>query len=526
MSFFKNLSEFFQSIFMPSSPESKRKRALKKIESDLRNVSPVIFKNDQIAENFAEALRLMLVNTKPIFDVLVETVCSDDLERNHLYSEQLLLTGFPSEIQEVLENLEFERRKQNAREADSLIRFMENEHRQLERIVKYLNTPEFVRIDSVLDSIKQISEVCTFSYVSALRVFDINFSSAQGYNPQFQATPPELLEGSLTDFYFVVHGLDINNSTCNAIIALADLRAGGKLSDDKKAALRSNLKKIHSLVRRVFTEDNLVNLIRLAKKDPEYVPKKAVYQENSRKKYADYLEKHFLVDSERLKSELQDETITHELSQIFGTSPRLLTLVGYNAEVNKQLMQSTPESFTFIMPMQILRSFLTMYYEDHIKPLMNDIVIEGYFNNAAYKSEVSSSVYALGDSLERISHFENKFSRGGKYDEVVLTSLIRESHKDTTFGNKLKDMVDTINREAKDVIQTEVNHVFQMYKIMGEILIETKKAHSDIITNLKVLTLSSRNRDNYELLEKQYNLWTMFLEIMKNYVIISNTEKK
>ena len=86
--------------------------------------------------------------------------------------------------------------------------------------------------------------------------------------------------------------------------------------------------------------------------------------------------------------------------------------------------------------------------------------------------------------------------------------------------------MDTINRTAKDLIQDEVNHVFQVYKIAGEILLESKKANSDTISNLKVLTLSSRNRDNTEILEKQYGLWTIFLEIMKNYVIITNIEKK
>ena len=34
-----------------------------------------------------------------------------------------------------------------------------------------------------------------------------------------------------------------------------------------------------------------------------------------------------------------------------------------------------------------------------------------------------------------------------------------------------------------------------------------------------------RNRDSVENLEKQINLWNFFLEIMKNYVIISGTDR-
>ena len=176
--------------------------------------------------------------------------------------------------------------------------------------------------------------------------------------------------------------------------------------------------------------------------------------------------------------------------------------------------------------MQILKNFLNMYYMEHVKPLLNDIVIEGYFNNPAYKSEFSSYVFALNESIDRITLFEEKFQRGKQFDEAQITGLIRDSHKDNIFVNRLKELVDTINRTAKDLIQDEVNHVFQVYKIAGEILLESKKANSDTISNLKVLTLSSRNRDNTEILEKQYGLWTIFLEIMKNYVIITNIEKK
>ena len=48
-----------------------------------------------------------------------------------------------------------------------------------------------------------------------------------------------------------------------------------------------------------------------------------------------------------------------------------------------------------------------------------------------------------------------------------------------------------------------------------------KKPTSEIISNLKVLLLSSRNKDNTDLLEQQYQKWEIFFKIMKNYVIIT-----
>ena len=76
------------------------------------------------------------------------------------------------------------------------------------------------------------------------------------------------------------------------------------------------------------------------------------------------------------------------------------------------------------------------------------------------------------------------------------------------------------------MIQIEANNLNQLYKKLGDIIVESKKPTSEIITNLKILMISSRNRDKAELLDDQYSHWKIFLEIMKNYVIIGNVEKK
>ena len=135
-------------------------------------------------------------------------------------------------------------------------------------------------------------------------------------------------------------------------------------------------------------------------------------------------------------------------------------------------------------------------------------------------------MFTCNDSLERINAFESKFTRGNEFDETNITSLIRDSHKDATFESTLKSLIDRINRQAKELIQTETTNVFQLYKKINDILIESKKPSSEVITNLKVLMISSRNRDNSDCMENQNGQWKVFLEVMKNYVIIGNIEKK
>lgn len=525
MSFFSDIVDFFESIFMSSNPEVKKKQALKKIEAELRNGKNSIYHDGMVEANFAELLRLMFFASKPLIKILEVTLCSDDITRNRRYEEQLLLTGFSGEAQEILESLSYENRKRGAQEAQSQSRYFDNQRRQLEKVVSQMNSQEFVAIEEVIDVIKQIYDICNFKYVTVLRIFDVNFSSAPDYKPNFQDVPADLLETAAQDLYYVMANLNITNSVAKAILALGEVFMGEPLSERQHREVMDSLKKIQTIRRQVFTDQVLCALVRITKKNPEFVPEKAVYKGKARQTYAKFLQERFIVDENRMKGELQDEMIESEVKQLF-TEYALPKVSGYNSEVNAQLKQSSPASFAWILPFQVLKGFMMHYYMPHVKPLLNDIAIEGFFSNPAYKTDFAQIVYNLNESIDRIEAFEKLFDRNGPYDEALLTGFIRDSHKDNSFIVKLKDLVDEINIKAKELIQAECTTVNQLHKIISELLVDSKKATSETIGNLRVLMMSSRNKENSEVMERQHSLWVIFLEIMRNYVIIGSIDKE
>jgi len=509
---------------MASSPEVKKRQALKKIETDLKETHPVLFKNDLVQPNFAEALRILYVNTKPIDDLLSETISSDDIQRNNRFTEQLLLTGFSSDAQESLESLEFENQKKLAQEEESLSHFFEKQRRVLESVVKELSTPEFVKIDATIDRLKQLSDICKYNYITAIRLFDTNFNSGNSsYVPRYQPVPPEILETPFMDLYYVTADMNISTSLAKALFAILDLYYQGTVTKATKDGILENLTKIQGALKTVFTPVTLIKLIRYAKKDPEFVPQKAQYHGNSCEKYAEYLENRFSADENRLKVEIKDEMISSEVTNLFGDR-QLSPVAGYNAETNALIRQNMPVCFNWVTPMAVTKNFFLVFYNESVKTLLNDIVIEGFFNNPSYKSDFSATVYACNDSSERIEKFEKEFGRDGPYDEAVISSLLHDSHKDNDFALKLKDMVEEINAHARKLIQDETTNVYNLFVKIGEILVDSKKPTPDSISNLKVLMGSSRNRDNSTTLEQQYPSWKIFLEIMKNYAIIGNIE--
>lgn len=528
MGFVELLSKFFESIFSSSSPDSKRKHELRLIETRLKNSKPLLYNKGAVQVNFAEALHILYKSTKPVYEILSHTIHSDDLKMNWKYEEQLILTGFSSESQEILESLSFENRKEEAKSSKyTEAQIFELQKTRLKKIIKEFNTPSFTMIQAVIDKLHQLSDLCKFNSLSAIRIFDQSFiPDNPEYKPVFNAVPVAKLENVLLDLYYLTENFEISAPMFDALIALETLHQhGNEMSSADKQQLQSNLEKISAIFKQVLKSDILKDLIRLAKGDPSFKPQSASYRSSSLQKYATALEEQFIADESRIKFEIKDEYVTSEVQALFGDkSNHLDELNFYNAETNEKLQKNSPASLVWVLPLQIIKTFVNMYCPAGIKSLLNDIVIEGFFNNPDYKSEFSAAVYAFNDALPRIEKFEANFDKGGTFDEDVMFGYIRDSNKDPDFIKQLVQSIQRVNKAAKEVIQDITSVIFEMYNHTSSLLLDIKKPSPENISNLKVLMLSSRNRDNTLLLEKQHQQWRQFLEIMRNYAVVGELE--
>ena len=527
MGFIQAITDFFESIFNKSSPEVQKRLQLKKLDTDIRVFQPVLYKNGNLLPNFAEAIRILYVNTKPLDDLFTATIGGSDIPRHQRFESQLVLTGFTMEDQERVESLLYENRKKDVLEsAQPVGHELEIQRRVLDKVIKSLNDDSFKKMDKDLIAVHQLSDLCRYSFVTILQIFDPSFSSLDiTYEPKYQEIPLGRIGNTLEDLYFQTAGLQINTAVANAVLALAQLKNGGTLSEERSRNYLDNIKKIAYVLTHILTQDHLKTIICLYKEDPNYTPKIVEYRESARQNFASRLQEQYLADEQRIKTELKDARITSELSKLFNGVP-LSPLNGYNQDTNAKLQSNSPLAFSWIMPMQILKTFLQMYMTEQIKTLLNDIVIEGFFNSPAYKTEFSATVYAALEAQEQIQSFEDSFTHGKPYDVAVLEGYMRDSHKDTDFYDKMEEMVGLVNGTAQKIIQDETTHLKSLYNEIGELLTDAKKPTCEIISNLKVLMMSSRNRDSTDTLEQQYPSWDIFFEIMKNYAIINVNMKE
>lgn len=525
MSLFQSLIDVFESIFRRSSPEVQKKQQLKKLDAEIKTFMPIICTDGNLLPNFGEAIFALYKYTRPLDNLFMVTVTPSDIPRQHRFEAQLILTGYDIEGQNMIDSLSYENRKKEIMEnQDSDSRIYDRQRRKLETVIKALNSEDFKKMDKDILRLRQFVEFCHFNFLTFMQIFDHNFIPADfSYKPAYTLVEISKAVNLLEDLYYLSSSLTLNNSIASAVLALAQLKHGGNLPPNEKDELIECLKKISYILNKVIPAYKLKALIRLAKEDVLYEPKSAVYAGSPRQEFADMLQGRFNADEKRIKTEVQTEQISQEVGSLFENIP-LETLSAYNDDTNKLLQDNTSLSLSWIFPMRILKTFSHVYINDGVKALLNDIVIEGFFNNPAYKTSFSSTVYSVIAISEQIADFEASFENDKKNSISVLKSYVLDSHKDKDFYKKLEAMVFTINNEAQKMLQSICTSLSALSKELGELIEDAKKPSSEIISNIKVLFLSSRNKDNANTLEKQYPNWKIFFEIMKNYVIINTGE--
>lgn len=530
MSIIQAIKNFFENIFHSNSPEVQKRNKLRKLESELRMHPSGIYKAELLQPNFAEALRILYMNLRPISKILDNTITSGDVKRNRNFEQELIITGYSDEDREILESLSYENRLQ-ALSGDSEMsehKLFDLQRQKLERIVADLKTPQFSKMNDVLASLKQLSDLCHFNFITPLQLFDDTFAKHkddEGYVPQYQPLPLATFENILMDLYYLTADFQITMPMGNAILALNQLLNDTENDSRTKKEILQNLRRIRAVLKNPLDSETLFKLIRLSKGDPNFVPQKASYEENVCKKFAEKLQEKFQSDELHIRNELKNSQVKQELSELFPDG-KMEAIRGYSKETVEIIANNSPSNFIWVVPLQILKTFLKIYYGESLRNLLNDVVVEGLFTNPTKKSNFSQLIYSLNDSMSLISQFENTFDDGQKYSVGMIKNYINDSHRDSDFGKKLTALIDSANSEAKEIIQKTASLLNTLHADLGDFLQDAKRSSSEIVTNLKSIMFSSRNRETTSLLELQFPLWKVFFEILKNYVIIKKAKKE
>jgi hypothetical protein len=518
MEFFQTLMSFFSRVFPQKTADAKIRREIRRIENIFRSQSPVIYQKRFVQPVFAEALYGLYIKIGAIGKLLTNTVQNPNRQVASSYSIKLLQTAFTDKIKDVFESLAYESIKAEMETADSRNNMYEQQRRRKESFIEMFSTPQFKKIETALAQLHQLWDICQFNYVSVLSLFDIDFKAAdKKYKPRFRPVPIKDLESFITDFYFLKANFFITGSVANALVALMKLNK----EDTNEELFVPVLKKINLVFRTTLAEDVFLNLYRIIKNNPGVTMEKCLYTDDTISVYRNLLHETFLFNQQRIQIELADKEVRQSLAELFEQT-ELKILEGYNSEINACLLRNTEKEFFWILPLQILKTFLSIYFDEQACALFNDLCIEGFFCNISFKTDFAFLLQTCGKTGARIEAFEHLFSPEEEDYEKLIFSSLDNYYKDSGGSRKkLADIVNLINVKAKQILQEETTNFINLQARLSDILSDARRTEANYITNIKLLFSAPQNRERRARFERQFSKWSVFINIMRNYAVLS-----
>ncbi|MCM1321318.1 MAG: DUF5312 family protein [Prevotella sp.] len=468
-----------------------------------------------------EAFDILYKNTKPIYDVLAATLFSTDVQLKLKYTDMLVFSGFEGESRDLLKSLSYQQRKEQVEQAENAQRIYEDQRKKQEKLLVLLNGEMFQQIEFVIHTLEQLFDICKYNYITTMHLFDKEYMPDVLDNaPRFKAVPIAELESAFIDMLYISDGFSLNTSVARAVIVLAEQKNERALSEAESERLMTCMKKIVSVFRRFFSPELLRNFVAVIRNEASFTGDSAKYSAKILEDCAHRFKSQFEADTQRIRTEIQDEFIFRQIGSLFETRP-LLAVQGYNADTNRLLLQNNISVFSWTTPLQIVKTFVSYFITEQLLALMNDIIVEGFFENQTYKTDFAASVFECGEFSTNIQAFEATFARGGENDMSVINSYLQDGHQNPDLFKKLEKLVSAANANVEHLIHAIVVSFSELTEKMDALFADAKRSKPVYVSNIKILFTSVRNRDNMYQVEKDFPKWRNFLDIMKNYVIIT-----
>ena len=525
------IKDFFEGLFFSSSPEYQKKRQLKTYAAELRKLNPPLYRTGKILLPAFGALLYQLYHfLQPVKAILDKTVNSPDIRAAEKYRDIFFEAILSEEQVKQRRSFTFQERSILLSTCKS---YQETEHKLQEQIHGFKNfmriftEPAFRTREQELIKLFFLSDLCDFDYAAFLNRFNNNLQLTAGTaapisQDNFEEVFAKDVIKNLLDFQFIVRNVAITQTTIDNIIFLA--RSLENFTDETGVKLEKTLNTVETLLANRLKRTTIPIILKLINDDPNFEEKITVSESKPLQEYVDRMTENFQADSKRLLKITKETNITGLIEKCFG-SGQLKPLDGYNDAINDAIQNLSTISFDWVKPMQLLKSFTEMYFETHYKTFLRSLLIEGFFANKQIEGQYAAIYRSCEMLLGKIKNFEQLFKPKGQCNLIEIQGYITEIEKGKDMKKQLQKIVEIANMQAKAVVQTGSKAYADLYAFTEHLLEDIKAPTPELITNLKALVVSSKNKESFTRLEQDRHIFAMFLEIMKNYAVFGSLEK-
>jgi hypothetical protein len=512
------IAEFFRRLF--GLDDGTARGELKRVYSVIADLKPPYYrlKNNMVMQGFAQDLFLFCQALKPLMDLADRTLAHPDLRVARRYFDFLVDCELPPSELEKKDTFVYDGMKARADNAVKADEELEGIARDFQRFLGAVDDLSVGALNLELAEVERFIELCRHDWERILGFFDPGLTLEDNrYKPDFQPSDGEQLVPEIIDAYYLLQGFSFSERLLSKVSRIFD-RYSPAAARDQRHRLEKIFNTLNKILRYRLSDENLMALMRLCKGDP-------IFQPDLRRERVDYLAQYrqrltvqYERDRDRLLRERHESAVAKDIKDLFG-GIEVLALEAYNEDNDSYLRRESPNGFSHIKALSILKTFALGIFDQQIKDTVKKVLVEGYFENKAYQNNLANIVYQCDRTGGRIAAFEEGLLGNGRVSIASVRRYVEEMRHGKDIMSFLTKIVDEINYKAREICEDE-SGLFQMLgDALGELLADYRRSSPDLVTNIRNLG-GVRNKELIAGLADGKKRADTFVRIMRNFAFV------
>jgi hypothetical protein len=523
MGFLDSFRDFLSLLFSKDPAGSRDRRELREIRSRLKSVKPPIYKSsgNLLLPGFAASVYELAFALQSAREVLSRSVLAQDSRLARHFRDFLVERRLSEGGRRLLDSCNYEALKAriaSSADPDTELAAAEADFRL---VMKELDDPSFRGADAELAEFERLVDLCRYDFGRLLSAFDTAADpDSSSYKPKFSPVDGSSMAGSLADFYSVAADMRVTPSAVADLTAIME-RLGGEAATDAGRRAAKSAALANKLLSSVLSSATMLSLLRAVRSESAFRPPKIEALPSALNDYRERRQRRWVEDRDRLLRELKESSLSAETVSLFGTPPSggVLTLTGYDDELNRRLQAEASRSFVWLTPLRFLKTFERRYLSQGLIEASRRLAVEGFFDNGVLRARLTDAVGKLEKSGARITAFEESAGGRTRIGAAALRSALDEAAKGRDHTDAVSRITAALDARAKELVEQDVKSLRELAESIYDVIADFRKPTPELVTNIKTLA-AAKDKTLIPTLANGYNATARFLKLMKAFLIV------
>lgn len=522
----KKLVDFFFSFFSYGTEDFKNQKALRTLDSELKNTKYPVFRHENTVLAGLPIIIYELHHSLLICGyILKSTIASQDIRVASLFLDKIIEDNFNKEEIAIRESLTLKNRCENIHNfiSTDFDTKLKAQTKTFYDLVFCLSDDKFKTIDSTIVKLYAFYDLYSFNFNGFFAHFDASFEAISGTNVikehyNFQNIDGKEVLQDILDLDYLINNVVIDGEFIKGIMFLnSKLHENVRQKeDDIKNSLRSFKKNIDNDLH----PNTLKALAKLIKRNPFFEDN--VKQKQIVKATDEYIERFksiFNADTKKILKMQQEEQMSSLIEKVFSKT-EILKIETYNEELNKRIQSVTNLSLDWVKPLELIKTYTKSFFEPMVEPFLRELIVEGFFDDKDFQSTISSNYYYCAGILTKLNQFEESMAGKNDHSLATIKGYLTRLESGGDFEKPLQKVIDSLNTKAGGIVKDVAQHYSDLFKECSMIVKDSHKSMPEYVNNLRAMISSTRNKEKFASFEGNINAFSNFIDILKLYVIL------